>query len=155
MSDPRSSQAVVIDPGGDFEMIRQRLERLGTRVTAILHTHTHIDHVGATAELARRLGVPIVGPHEGDRFWIEQLDEQGRMFGLGPSQSIAQASLSNGWWLFLAASVAIHLAQRRRALEQRIAPLPNWMFAAAYGTTVALVLPWMVVEYSPFIYFQF
>jgi glyoxylase-like metal-dependent hydrolase (beta-lactamase superfamily II) len=31
--------------------------------------------------------VPIEGPHEGDRQWIEQLDQQGRMFGLGPSES--------------------------------------------------------------------
>jgi glyoxylase-like metal-dependent hydrolase (beta-lactamase superfamily II) len=59
----------------------------GVTLEKILLTHAHIDHAGATAELARLRGLPIEGPHPGDRFWIEQLPQQGAMFGLGRSES--------------------------------------------------------------------
>jgi glyoxylase-like metal-dependent hydrolase (beta-lactamase superfamily II) len=52
------------------------------RLEKILLTHAHIDHAGGTAELARRLKLPIEGPHPGDQFWIDGLPEQARMFGL-------------------------------------------------------------------------
>jgi glyoxylase-like metal-dependent hydrolase (beta-lactamase superfamily II) len=52
----------------------------------ILLTHAHIDHAGAVAELARARDLPIEGPHEGDRFWIDALPEQGRMFGVGAAE---------------------------------------------------------------------
>jgi len=55
-------------------------------LTQILLTHAHIDHAGGTGALARALGLPIVGPHEGDRFWIEGLAEQARMFGFAPAE---------------------------------------------------------------------
>lgn len=80
-------EAAVVDPGGDLGRIRKVLEQAGATLTRIFLTHAHIDHAGATAELAREANVPIEGPHEGDRFWIEQLDQQGRMFGFPPSES--------------------------------------------------------------------
>ena len=46
--DPASKHAVVVDPGGDLDKIQGRLTALGAKVDAIVHTHTHIDHVGAT-----------------------------------------------------------------------------------------------------------
>ncbi|MFA7607227.1 MAG: MBL fold metallo-hydrolase [Rhodocyclaceae bacterium] len=77
----RSRKAAVVDPGGDIERILQVVKELGVSVEKILITHGHIDHAGATAALARALGVPVEGPHEGDRFWIEGMPEQSRMFG--------------------------------------------------------------------------
>jgi len=46
-----------------------------------------MDHVGATAELAKTLGVPIIGPHIGDKFWIDALDQQAAMMGFSPCES--------------------------------------------------------------------
>jgi glyoxylase-like metal-dependent hydrolase (beta-lactamase superfamily II) len=83
----RTGQGAVIDPGGDVDRILAAAQEEGVTIGKILLTHAHIDHAGGTAELARQLKVPIEGPHEGDRYWIEQLDQQGRMFGLGPSES--------------------------------------------------------------------
>ncbi|MFO0333728.1 MAG: MBL fold metallo-hydrolase [Pseudomonadota bacterium] len=80
--DPATKRAAVVDPGGDLDRVLAVVEREGVTLEKILLTHAHIDHAGATAELARRCGLPIEGPHEGDRFWIEALAEQGRMFGL-------------------------------------------------------------------------
>ena len=77
----RTRQAAVIDPGGDLDAILAAAREHGVTITRILLTHAHIDHAGGTAELARRLQVPIIGPHRGDKFWIDGIAEQGRMFG--------------------------------------------------------------------------
>ena len=58
----------------------------GVTVEKLLITHAHIDHAGATASLARELGVPIEGPHHDDQFWIDQLPEQGRAYGFPPAE---------------------------------------------------------------------
>ena len=74
-------RAAVVDPGGDLDDIVAAAVREGATIERILITHGHIDHAGAAAELAARLSVPIEGPEPGDRFWIEQMAEQARMFG--------------------------------------------------------------------------
>ena len=74
-------QAAVIDPGGDLEVILSAVDEHGLKLQQIWLTHAHIDHAGATAELAARLKLPIIGPHPGDQFWIDGLPQQGVMFG--------------------------------------------------------------------------
>ncbi len=76
-----TGKAAVVDPGGDIDEILAAVAEAGATVEKILLTHAHIDHAGATADLAAQLGVPIEGPHEGDQFWIDGLPEQGKMFG--------------------------------------------------------------------------
>jgi glyoxylase-like metal-dependent hydrolase (beta-lactamase superfamily II) len=77
----------VVDPGGEVERILEAAERRKVPIRQVLLTHAHCDHAGAAAAIAEKLGVPIVGPHEGDRFWIESLPEQAAAFGLEPAQS--------------------------------------------------------------------
>lgn len=79
--DPTSKSALVIDPGGDFDEIRGRLEKAGAKVAAIVHTHTHIDHVGATAPLQRWSGA-AARIHEADRFLYQMLPVQAAMLGI-------------------------------------------------------------------------
>jgi hydroxyacylglutathione hydrolase len=73
--------AAVIDPGGEIERIRSVISDNDLQLDKILITHAHLDHAGGTAELARAAGVPIVGPHKGDQFWIDALPEQCLRFG--------------------------------------------------------------------------
>jgi hydroxyacylglutathione hydrolase len=80
--DPATMKGAIVDPGGDLDAVLAVVAREGITLEKILLTHAHVDHAGATAELKRRTGVPIEGPHEGDRFWIEGLAEQARMFGI-------------------------------------------------------------------------
>lgn len=80
-------RAAVVDPGGDIEQILAAIADEGVSVERILLTHAHIDHAGATADLAAQLGVPVEGPHEGDRFWIDQLPAQAKMFGFPPARA--------------------------------------------------------------------
>ena len=82
-----TGKGAVIDPGGDLDRILEVVQSNGIELEKILLTHAHIDHAGGTAELARRLGLPVEGPHPGDRFWIEQLPGQGAMFGVARSES--------------------------------------------------------------------
>lgn len=83
----QTMDAAVIDPGGDLETIEWEVERLGLNLKAIWLTHAHIDHAGGVAELASKLPLEIIGPNEGDRFWIEGLPQQGAMFGFPEVQS--------------------------------------------------------------------
>ena len=62
----QTKEAAVIDPGGDLPRIEAAVQALGVNLRQIWLTHAHIDHAGGTAELARRHGLPIVGPHPGD-----------------------------------------------------------------------------------------
>lgn len=78
--DRLSGDTVLIDPGADEHVIRARIEALGARVSAIIHTHTHVDHVGATAALSRACQVmPQI--HEHDRFLYDMLPIQAALVG--------------------------------------------------------------------------
>ena len=75
-------RAAVVDPGGDLDRIEAAVEQAGVTVEKILLTHGHIDHAGEAKPLAERLGVPIEGPHEADRFWLARLADDGRAWGI-------------------------------------------------------------------------
>ena len=79
-------QAAVVDPGGDLPRLLAAVASLGVELTQILLTHAHIDHAGGTGTLARTLGLPIVGPHPGDQFWIDGLAQQAKRFGFAPAE---------------------------------------------------------------------
>jgi len=53
-----AASIVVVDPGEEPERLLAAIEAMGAEVDAILLTHTHFDHVGAVAPLARATGAP-------------------------------------------------------------------------------------------------
>jgi hydroxyacylglutathione hydrolase len=53
-------RAIVVDPGDEADRLIEALEDL--TVEAILLTHTHFDHVGAVAPMARHTGAPVYCP---------------------------------------------------------------------------------------------
>jgi len=57
-----SQRAIVVDPGEEADRLTAALDELGLTVEAILLTHTHFDHVGAVAPLARHTGAPVYCP---------------------------------------------------------------------------------------------
>ncbi|WP_305074264.1 MBL fold metallo-hydrolase [Propionivibrio sp.] len=71
----------VIDPGGDVGRILAAVEKSGVTLERILVTHGHIDHAGGVAELAARLSLPVEGPQQEDRFWIDNMPQQAQMYG--------------------------------------------------------------------------
>lgn len=80
--DPTTMIGAVIDPGGDLDHIEKAISEVGMKVEKILLTHGHIDHAAGAADLKERLGVPIEGPHEGDRPLLDALEAQGQAYGL-------------------------------------------------------------------------
>ena len=83
----KTRRAAIVDPGGDLERVLNVIESHGLTLEKILITHAHLDHAGATAELARRYSLPIEGPHLGDQFWINQMPAQAKMFGFPPCEA--------------------------------------------------------------------
>jgi hydroxyacylglutathione hydrolase len=86
VADLESKRAVVVDPGGDYALIKARLDALDVKVDAIVHTHTHLDHVGCTAELQRTSGAPA-SIHEADRFLYKLLPVQAALMGTSLPES--------------------------------------------------------------------
>ena len=54
--DPESGEAIVIDGGDEVPEIARRLEARGLRARYLVHTHAHIDHIGALGPLRERVG---------------------------------------------------------------------------------------------------
>lgn len=77
----KTNKAAVVDPGGEIDRILAAVAEASVTLEKILLTHAHIDHAGATAELARKESLPIEGPHKEDLFWIKLLPQQAQMFG--------------------------------------------------------------------------
>jgi glyoxylase-like metal-dependent hydrolase (beta-lactamase superfamily II) len=93
--EPATGLGVVVDPGGDGAKIRKRVEALGFKVTALLHTHAHFDHVGATRELQDLWQCPAF-LHGDDTFLIEALQQQTSMFGMPAIPQPAMQDLQAG-----------------------------------------------------------
>lgn len=89
-------KGAVIDPGGDLERIYAAVEQEGVTLEKILLTHAHIDHAGATADLADERSLPIIGPHQSDDYWIQGLPQQGAMFGFKPARTFVPQWLEGG-----------------------------------------------------------
>jgi glyoxylase-like metal-dependent hydrolase (beta-lactamase superfamily II) len=57
-----ADRCLVVDPGEEAERLLGAIDALGVAVDAILVTHTHFDHIGAVAALARATGAPVYCP---------------------------------------------------------------------------------------------
>jgi glyoxylase-like metal-dependent hydrolase (beta-lactamase superfamily II) len=57
-----SDRALIVDPGEEADRLLGAIDELGVTLDAILLTHTHFDHVGAVAPVARATGAPVYCP---------------------------------------------------------------------------------------------
>lgn len=98
-----SDHAVIVDPGEEAERILGALQALEiTTVDAILLTHTHFDHVGAVAEVARATGAPVYCP-ELEAEILANINDHVRFPGFGPFESYdADQTVAGGETLELA-----------------------------------------------------
>ncbi len=86
--DDDTKRGAVFDPGGDLDRIEQAIKEMNVTVERILITHGHVDHAAGADELRRRLGVPVEGPHRGDLFMLERLDQQAEVYGLAGGHNV-------------------------------------------------------------------
>lgn len=85
--DADSRQAALVEADGETDRLLARVRHHDLKLEKLLVTHGHLDHASAVAELSERLGLPIEGPHEDDRFWIDLLPQQAAQFGFPPAKS--------------------------------------------------------------------
>ncbi|AUC89580.1 MBL fold metallo-hydrolase [Alteromonas sp. MB-3u-76] len=83
--DPSSMKGAFVDPGGNVEQLIKAAKDNYVEIEKIILTHGHLDHVGGTTAIASHFNVPIIGPHKGDKFWLDGLMQQSQMFGFPPA----------------------------------------------------------------------
>lgn len=84
---PQTRAAAIVDPGGDVDRIVAQIRAQQLVPEKILLTHAHLDHCAGAPELARRLAIPIEGPNERDRYWLDALPAQAREYGFPAAEA--------------------------------------------------------------------
>lgn len=77
----KTKEAIVIDAGDEFGRIKAACEKAGLRLKFSVHTHAHLDHVGAVGELKRWCPQAKIALHKADEQIYQNLPMQGQMFG--------------------------------------------------------------------------
>jgi hydroxyacylglutathione hydrolase len=97
-----SDRALLVDPGEEAERLLGALDELGLTLDGILLTHTHFDHVGAVAPVAKATGAEVWVP-ELERFVLADINSYVPWPGFGPFESWeAEHTLTGGERLELA-----------------------------------------------------
>jgi len=81
-----SDRAIVVDPGDEADRLIHAIDELNLSVDAILVTHTHFDHIGAVAPMARATGAPVYCPAL-ETFVLADINSFVPFPGFGPFES--------------------------------------------------------------------
>jgi len=96
LGDEQTREAIIIDPGDDGPIILERLAKNGLTPRQIVCTHTHLDHVGAIAELQQRFPMPA-SIHKADLFLYENIHLQAQLMGLPtPKRGVVEDFVADG-----------------------------------------------------------
>jgi glyoxylase-like metal-dependent hydrolase (beta-lactamase superfamily II) len=94
--DEQTHKAIVIDPGDEIEKITQVLDHHQLKVTAIVITHAHIDHIAGAHKLRALTGAPVY-LNERDKELLNALDMQARWLGVAtPARTQIDSDASDG-----------------------------------------------------------
>jgi len=96
IGDEKTREAVVIDPGGDVDLILRALQEDGLDCKMIINTHSHFDHIGGNRDLKQATGAGIyIHPLEKDL--LTQMGSMSSMFGVNiPSSPPPDGFLEEG-----------------------------------------------------------
>lgn len=74
-------EGVFVDPGGEAEKLMTAAKELGVTIKEIWLTHGHLDHAGGAEDIRAELGIPVIGPHKDDQFWMDTIEESWAQYG--------------------------------------------------------------------------
>lgn len=74
--------AAVVDPGGEVDKLLAVATQMDAKIEKIWLTHGHLDHASGAMELKARTGAIIEGAHPEEVFWLSQIAEQSKRFGV-------------------------------------------------------------------------
>jgi hydroxyacylglutathione hydrolase len=99
--DEQSREAIVVDPGDEIEDILAILQKHGLRVTAIVITHAHIDHIGGAQKLKAATGAPVY-MNANDQELYDNIDMQAGWLGMAtPERTEIDVNAREGQKLML------------------------------------------------------
>ncbi len=81
LGDTETGLGYVFDPGGDPKRIMEVVTTLGLKIEALVHTHAHLDHFLAAADIHNLTGASVC-LHPDDRWLWDSLESQCHMFGI-------------------------------------------------------------------------
>jgi hydroxyacylglutathione hydrolase len=81
IGDEESMTGVIIDPGDEAARIALSVERVGLEISQIIVTHSHIDHVGAVAQLVDEYMCPVLMHNEAEAM-LKTVPQQAMMMGM-------------------------------------------------------------------------
>lgn len=87
VGDEQTHEAMVIDPGDQIDDILAILKRENLKLTQIVITHAHIDHVGGAMKLKAATGAPIL-MNQDDQALLKLLDVQAAWIGMRPPGAV-------------------------------------------------------------------
>jgi hydroxyacylglutathione hydrolase len=97
-----SDRALIVDPGDEADKLLGAIDALEVTLEGILLTHTHFDHVGAVAPVAKATGAEVWVP-EKEAFVLADINSFVSWPGFGPFESYdAEHTLEGGERLALA-----------------------------------------------------
>ena len=81
-----SDRALIVDPGDEPELLINAIRELGVELDGILLTHTHFDHVGAVAPVAKATGAEVWVP-AAEKFVLDDINSFVPWPDFGPFES--------------------------------------------------------------------
>jgi hydroxyacylglutathione hydrolase len=81
IGDEESMTGAIIDPGDEAARIALTVERMGLEISQIIVTHSHIDHVGAVAQLVDEYVCPVLMHNEAEAM-LKTVPQQAMMMGM-------------------------------------------------------------------------
>jgi hydroxyacylglutathione hydrolase len=87
VGDEQTHEAMVIDPGDQIDDVLDILKRENLKLTQIVITHAHIDHVGGAMKLKAATGAPIL-MNQNDQALLKLLDVQAAWIGMRPPGAV-------------------------------------------------------------------
>jgi hydroxyacylglutathione hydrolase len=92
----KSLEGIVVDAGGDASLVIATAERHKLKITHVINTHGHFDHIGANREVTEHFGAKLL-IHAGDAPMLNRAADVARAYGIrGENSPEADTFLTDG-----------------------------------------------------------